>query len=638
MRINHTVRFGAVACAFFGGHVLSAQVTPVELHTAEVVAPLHDVGAFASFAADSLLVVALPGASAGELLAAGSTLNLRQYGGYGSLITGALRGLSADHFAVTWNGMPIHSASLGLTDLSALPASVAEATRTQSGALTSDLPAGAAAGRLHLGAPKSVGLVLGAGYDNLLNLRNWAGLTLRPTSKITVSSRYQRDRAENRFRYNDPYMAGAPERTQEHNAFSRDALMTQVRIDAGHRLKLNTAVWLQRSVLELPEILGSFGQSFDVQRDSLIRLTGNAQYATEAGVFDLTLGRSAEGQRFTVRNAADAAPSIDSRITAIRNYANLTYSSEYKNLSYRFSASLSDETARSGSHPDGARRLLSGASAFGRYVFGGWMGEAAFRMDGGQGAAVPVPELRLGRQLIGGKLMAQVRRVFRYPDLNELFWTPGGNLHLAPEDGMAFDLGWKKSTVKDAFSVDYFFLVYHQEMQNMIVWTTGFDGLQALNVREVSSTGAHVRGEMRHRISPSGQMRYTTDVNAQHNSGLSDLESRFFPELQSRLSAAYLQNGWFLSLALRYTANEWKPERMNSVKGAQDAVLMADAMAGVQLRVNDSELCISAVVQNMGDVMDHRIAAFATPGRIASLRLQWKLIDNPIRLYKPNSP
>jgi hypothetical protein len=133
-------------------------------------------------------------------------------------------------------------------------------------------------------------------------------------------------------------------------------------------------------------------------------------------------------------------------------------------------------------------------------------------------------------------------------------------------------------------------------------------------------------------------MRYTADVNAQHNSGLSDLESRFFPELQSRLSAAYLQNGWFLSLALRYTANEWKPERMNSVKGAQDAVLMADAMAGVQLRVNDSELCISAVVQNMGDVMDHRIAAFATPGRIASLRLQWKLIDNPIRLYKPNSP
>jgi hypothetical protein len=162
--------------------------------------------------------------------------------------------------------------------------------------------------------------------------------------------------------------------------------------------------------------------------------------------------------------------------------------------------------------------------------------------------------------------------------------------------------------------------------------------LQALNVREVSSTGAHVRGEMRHRISPSGQMRYTADVNAQHNSGLSDVESRVFPELQSRLSAAYLQNGWFLSFALRYTANEWKPERMNSVKGAQDAVLMADAMAGAQLRVNDSELCISAVVQNMGDVMDHRIAAFATPGRIASLRLQWKLIDNPIRLYKPNSP
>lgn len=638
MRVYHTVSSIAVLCALFCCKHLYAQVKTVELHSAEIVASTHDERAFASFTPDSLVALALPGASAGELLAMGSTLNLRQYGGYGSLITGALRGLSADHFAVTWNGVPIHSATLGLTDLSTLPGAIAEATHTQSGALTSDLPVGAAAGRLHLGNHQTGGLVVGAGYDNLLNLRNWGGLTLRPRSAITLVTRYQRDRAENRFSYQDPYMAGSPQRTHEHNAFNRDALLTEVQVNASARLKMMTAIWLQRSQLELPEILGSHGESFDLQRDSLIRISTNARYSSKVGMLDLVLGRSAEGQRFTSRSSADAPLSIDSRITAIRNFASLTFSNDYKGLRYRLAASLNDETARSGSHPNGSRRLLSGISLLGNYALGGWATEAAFRIDGGQGAAVPVPELRISRKLGEGMLSSQLRRVFRYPDLNELFWTPGGNPDLTPEDGLAFDLGWKSRNTINRFTVDYSITAFRQEMAYLIVWSPNHDGLLAQNLSNIVSTGGHFKSELTFRLTKEKRLRYTLDANVQHTAGLSELEARFFPVVQGRTSLAYTHKRWFASLALRYVADDWNPKRLNTVQGVQDAVLVADAMAGINITVHHSELSLSTVLQNVGDVMDHRFATFATPGRVFSVRIQMTLIDHPIQLYKAQSP
>lgn len=624
-------------CAFVPVLALHGQVNPVELHTAEVVAARHDLSAFASFTPDSLVMVALPGSSAGELLAAGSTLNLRQYGGYGSLITGASRGLSADHFAVSWNGMPIHSASLGLTDLSSIPLGIVAASRAQAGALTSDLSAGAAAGRLHLDSESKTGLLIGSGYDNLLNLRNWAAIAVEPAAGVQIASRFQRDRAQNRFRYNDPLMAGNPERSHEHNAFDRDAWMTEVHLTPSNRLKISSALWLQRSALELPELLGSHGESFDVQRDSLIRISGNVHYSVKSGLFDLAVGRSAEAQRFTSRHSADAAPAIDSRITALRNFAKFSYANAYKGFSYKLAATLNDETARSAAHPSGSRRLLYGASFFGNLIMGGWMGEAAFRIDGGPNAAIPVPELRLGRRFKDGMLMLQARRVFRYPDLNELFWTPGGNPNLEPEDGLSVDLGWKQSISNRSITADYSVTIYRQAMEQLIVWTTGREGLQALNFRQVQSTGVNLRGELKHAFVKNGHLRYTLDVNAQHNEGLSELESRFFPKLQSRAGLAYLKGRGFVGFALRYVADAWKPEYLNTVKGVQDAVLMADAIAGIQLRINTTELAISAVVQNMGNVMDYRVSPFATPGTVASLRLHWKFIDQPIQLYKPTT-
>ncbi|MGI8893765.1 MAG: TonB-dependent receptor, partial [Bacteroidia bacterium] len=55
-----------------------------------------------------------------ELLSQHSGLNIRNYGS-GLLSTINSRGLGANHTSVSWNGIPLNSANLGLTDLSLLP-------------------------------------------------------------------------------------------------------------------------------------------------------------------------------------------------------------------------------------------------------------------------------------------------------------------------------------------------------------------------------------------------------------------------------------------------------------------------------------------------------------------------------------
>src|SRR5690606_34422940 len=60
------------------------------------------------------------GRSLGDLLQQNSGLYLRQYG-EGMVASVTIRGTSAGHTAVFWNGLPVNSPSLGQSDFSLIP-------------------------------------------------------------------------------------------------------------------------------------------------------------------------------------------------------------------------------------------------------------------------------------------------------------------------------------------------------------------------------------------------------------------------------------------------------------------------------------------------------------------------------------
>ncbi|MEL6925436.1 MAG: TonB-dependent receptor plug domain-containing protein, partial [Bacteroidota bacterium] len=87
--------------------------------------------------------------SIADLLQLDQTTFVKSYGS-GSLATSSVRGGSAGHTLVLWNGFPIHSPMLGLLDLSLLPINAAENIKLQKGGAAALWGSGAIGGVLSL--------------------------------------------------------------------------------------------------------------------------------------------------------------------------------------------------------------------------------------------------------------------------------------------------------------------------------------------------------------------------------------------------------------------------------------------------------------------------------------------------------
>lgn len=622
MKRNRLLHVGLASLVCLLAYSSHAQQWQVKLKDAEVIAA-KDPSAAWTERPDSLLIRALPATSLGDFLALSSTLNLRQYGPPGTLISGASRGLSAAHLSVYWLGVPLNSPSLGMVDLSAIPTSLFGTPLIQSGNHLSHSQSGGAAGSIHLGQGDTGQHAVGSGFDNLANLRHWVRLVFHPAEGLKLSTRYQRERAQNRFTFNDPYLFGNPERTQENNRFQRDALIQEASYTPNDQWLVEAGMWVQHSALDIPDIMGKLGQSLAHQRDSSLRTTVSATHYTSFGRFNARAARFSEHLHYTYRINEDAPLSIDSRITTHRNFAQFGWRHQFGALEVDAFVDASIEQAISQNHGfEGAQRELYGAQGHANYSREKWRVSAGGRYDVGPGARMPVPEMDIEYRSPLGTLRVGSRRIFRYPDLNQLYWRPGGDPSLEPELGHTFDLSIKNSLSKGRKSVHYNFTVYRQSMASLILWTNDGTGLQARNIREVASRGllAQIEG-----VLPAGRMdvRQSAQLNVQNNDGLGSLDARFFPKIQGRYGVSLLRGNIALGFAARYISESMTPENLNAASGRQDATLMYDAHASADIKLRETTLRISAFWRNLGDVMDYRITQVATPGRVLSINLEW---------------
>jgi len=89
-------------------------------------------------------------------------------------------------------------------------------------------------------------------------------------------------------------------------------------------------------------------------------------------------------------------------------------------------------------------------------------------------------------------LRTKVTRDFRLPTLNDLFWAPGGNIDLLPEQGWSQEIGveFKKGIGKHKFSLLQNF--FNRNIENWILWAPGQTGSfwQANNIAKVWSWGS----------------------------------------------------------------------------------------------------------------------------------------------------
>lgn len=433
----------------------------------------------------------------GELLANESPVFVKSYG-LGSLATTAFRGGSANHTAVLWNGLNINSPMNGQMDLSLIPVGVANTVNVQYGGSTALWGSGAVGGAIHLNNVPHFGRGLhvdgGLSFGSFGDRRQRVRVELSGDRWLTGIAAYNTD-AENDFTYAVHDARGRIERTQTNAALKRYGLLAEQHLKIDPRQRISLRYWLQDTDRRIPPTrLQEHSSAY--QLDASHRLMAEWQrsrnkWGTTArgGWFDEQLGWY----------ASDDAEPAPSRSRTLITEAETRYHPSGPHtvdlgVNNTYAQALTD------GYPQKPEQNRSALFALYRYNpdDARFVGSIAARQEWLDGNAVPFTgsiggEYRLTRW---STLKAQAARVYRIPTFNDLYWRPGGDPDLLPEDGYSGDLGIALRHTMKGIALRSEITWFNRMLDNWIIWLPGPAYWSPRNIMRVWSRGVETDSEI----------------------------------------------------------------------------------------------------------------------------------------------
>jgi vitamin B12 transporter len=424
-----------------------------------------------------------------ELLAYNGSVYIKSYGP-GGIATTALRGGSAEQTAVLWNGMNLQNTMLGQTDLSTLPVILFESVGIEYGPGTSVWGGGAVGGSIHLGNNAKFGrqmrvTVAGSGGDQ--GQRNIAGVIVAGRNRIVNTTKIYSAASANNFKYRD--LNSDSVRTMTNAPFSGWGFMNELKFTAGTRQVFSLNAWLNTAERKIASYKLS-APSKQSQNDNAIRLQGAWNYQRN-------------NYRTQVRTAY-----LNEKI----DYNDSLYLIFTKNLArtvmfdnehlvawgggHEFHAGISYMgTSATTGYYDGRQQLSRYSFLAGnRFLFDAHKIEMTLngRAEYFTAGTLPVTgnvalEYRPFKSLKAG---INLSNFYRQPTLNELYWSPGGNRNLRPEQGEGADAIVSVQKEKQRISVKISFSAFTRNVRNWILWVPGVGGNPSpQNIQQVWSRG-----------------------------------------------------------------------------------------------------------------------------------------------------
>lgn len=599
---------------------------------------------------DSLYMRRALNESVGSLLAKRSGLQLLQYGATGSAIMARHNGLASAQTSVNWNGMPLASRSLGVCDLSMLPAAFFDEIKfvqnnAQSRSLGSTLGGSVELNkRSFQGEKNGWNVMVGSSLNSMLN----QSLLLKTgwkTYKIQWSNAVLVEDNRNNFTYRDEYTAGKPTVSQLHNRSKQTAIYQQLGyVFPNRQTKAVVSGWWQWRHNQLPSLMGISKQSNAEQMDSVLRTMIGITHQLGIAQLEANFAWIDEWQRYTDKfNATDTHFSINSLVrirqgigTAQANWnpssawnfkgaANLIHvlidNSNYAHgqVATTYPSFSGEASYTGGIHKWTAqsrfekRSLLQPAFAYGIVWSSNWLRRKSTRWN------------------LDTECNAQ--RKFRNPDFNELYWVPGGNPNLKAEQGYTGELSLvatNKSMRRPAVELRATGFVQH--IYNWIQWTPTTGNIWSpQNVKEVWSNGVRssivfLKDGKKYQWKTQALYQYTY-TSARFN-GEDRNEAKELPYTtphQVMLNADVVHARWDANINYRYYHLRYTDQN-NTAHLALPAYGLWNASIGYRLASSIFIGDLQFGIENIMNTQYQQVRSYAMPGRVytLSLKLQFK--------------
>lgn len=580
----------------------------------------------------------VPAEDAGTLLRMHSTVFIKSYGQNGSS-TISVRGTEARHTAVLWNGFNINSASMGMTDLSLIPAASLSGLTLIHGGTSSVFGNASLGGTLMLEKPAPR---FGGGIAWTADVSAGSFGCLGASGGITASGNrfyshtsFLIAASDNDFEFENSAQQDHPVMKQEHAHSEGYTLTEDIAFRTGNSGLLSASLWYQVSGREIPPTMMET-VSEAIQRDSILRTAIAWKTGGKKTMFEISGAWFNEHQRYE-----------DSRYDLYTWYKMQTWAGHtgvtvLLRESLKFTGGLNYQFQ----HAD----FVEYADDHNRQTYALY-GGLILQMKNALAASLNLrkeysdfenaplcPSVFAEGAIVQNLLNIHVSggRNYSLPTLNDLYWKPGGNTELRPEDSWTVESGMTLFPDSSRLPLTTF-TAYYTNTTDWIKWVPADGGIyRAENIDQVISKGIETSVSLKsmiRRVALVSRLAYayTSSVRQETASGQSALEGKqliYVPyhTVSFNLSAAF--KTWNLSYDQNYTGIRYTTADNQS---SLDDFTIADLCLSKMTSLKGGNLTVYIKLLNIWDASYQVVAWRPMPGR-------WIMAGITLTQHKHNKP
>lgn len=431
---------------------------------------------------DTLALQSTSTSSLSQLLIQHSPVFIKTFGP-GGTASASFRGTTASHTLVLWNGFQLNSPILGQVDFSTIPVFLADDVNLNWGSGTSS-NSGGLGGVVSIDnmARFSEGFMLDA-KQSYGSFNTWGSyLTIGQRSKrFSFRVKAFRASSDNDFEYKNIATIPHQQMKQQNASFVDYGLMPEMSFMYKNCI-LSITSWNQWNHRNLPPIMTNIGNvnCSEWTKNDFSRNFMSFKYFWNTGKLELKSGAFVERQHYFLetRNPFNEAviTSINSENKSLVLHQIATINQQiYRSWTLDAKLQWDDERVVSNNYEDMKRRnVVSAYAAISGEPFSHATLNLTTRYDWTDGRSMGLfPTATFSYQLPFLKsLCASVgySHNYRNPSLNDLYWYPGGNPDLLPENGRTFDIALKYAFNNERLNLQIRSGAYFSKVQDWIQW------------------------------------------------------------------------------------------------------------------------------------------------------------------------
>lgn len=623
---------------------------------------------------DTLALMRTIDVSLSELLTESTPVFVKTYG-RGSTATVSFRGTGASHTNVLWNGININSPMMGMTDVSLIPVYLIDNLSLLHGSSSLSSGSGGFGGSVLIenkadwGQPFSVDFIQGIGsfntFDDFLGIKGG-------TDRFRTSTRLFYSTSVNDFTYqvhNNPDPNSNGTFTQHNASYTKYGGLQELYWMLDQKNILSLKVWSQYNKREIPNIVGVENiKQQNHQTDKNNFFTADWKHVGDRDqIFKLQAGYIYNELLYylAIQNIQGKYNELyDSRSYTHSALAKTSY--EYPltmnflllgDAEYRYDqASITNHVNATGY---GAKQhhISSKLQAIGKLSdrfslnFLTRLEWIAHNRDF-EKVNVPIeddhgpkrenfqiiPSLGVDYLVMEKKdwyLTANVARNYHFPTLNELYFLPGGNPGLRPENGISFEVGSHLDLVKtSSIKLNLAFTAYHSMIDDWIVWIQKNQYAEAQNLKKVEISGLEsyikLDGEFKGwKYQWHANYAITKSINKSDFNRPGDISKGkqlpYIPEYSANMLFGVKKNDFYFNYNFTWYSQRYTTSgNLDSKQNALPAYDQHDLAMGYDFQLFKYDSGLEFKVNNLLDEAQETILRRPMPGRYFTLLFKIK--------------